>query len=155
MIAIAKEQARLATMTAKQLRDEHAMLFGEPLSGNNKTWLMRRILWRLQAQAEGSLSERAKRLAEELADDSQLRVVPTQPLDVTTTTPILKRDPRLPAPGTILTRKYKGTLIQVKVLEEGFEYAGDQFKSLSAVTKAITGSHANGFLFFGLTGDNR
>jgi len=39
MIAITKEQARLALMTAKQLRDEHAHLFAEPLSGNNKTWL--------------------------------------------------------------------------------------------------------------------
>ena len=57
-------------------------------------------------------------------------------------------DPRLPPPGTILTRPYKGQLLQVQVLTEGFAYAGRVYASLSAVAKAITGSHTNGFLFF-------
>ncbi|HEV3436989.1 MAG TPA: DUF2924 domain-containing protein [Gemmata sp.] len=59
-------------------------------------------------------------------------------------------DERLPTPGTILTRKYKGDTVQVKVLTEGFEYAGEVYGSLSAVAKAITGNHCNGFLFFRL-----
>ena len=57
-------------------------------------------------------------------------------------------DPRLPAPGTILTRPYKGQLVQVQVLTEGFAYGGRVYPSLSAVAKAITGSHTNGYLFF-------
>ncbi len=59
-------------------------------------------------------------------------------------------DGRLPPPGTVLTRKYKGTEVQVKVLAGGFEYAGEVYGSLSAVAKAVTGSHCNGFLFFRL-----
>jgi hypothetical protein len=51
----------------------------------------------------------------------------------------------------VLTRKYKGGTVQVKVLAQGFEYAGALYSSLSAVAKAVTGSHCNGFLFFGLT----
>ncbi len=51
----------------------------------------------------------------------------------------------------MLTRKYKGGAVQVKVLAHGFEYAGATYASLSAVAKAVTGSHCNGFLFFGLT----
>jgi hypothetical protein len=47
----------------------------------------------------------------------------------------------LPTPGTILTRKYKGTLLHVRVLPDGFEYDGLVYKSLSTVAKAITGSH--------------
>ena len=51
-------------------------------------------------------------------------------------------------PGTILTRPYKGLLVQVQVLTEGFAYAGRIYPWLSALAKAITGSHTNGFLFF-------
>jgi len=38
------------------------------------------------------------------------------------------------------------------VLPDGFEHAGETYASLSAVAKAITGSHTNGFLFFRLNG---
>ena len=63
-----------------------------------------------------------------------------------------RNDPRLPLPGTTLSRAYKGVDVRVKVLDEGFEYEGEAFKSLSAVAKAITGTHTNGFLFFRLDG---
>jgi hypothetical protein len=39
-------------------------------------------------------------------------------------------------------------------LADGFEYAGEKFKSLSAVAKAVTGSHMNGFRFFNLGGES-
>jgi hypothetical protein len=57
-------------------------------------------------------------------------------------------DPRLPPPGTILTRPYKGQQLHVQVLTDGFAYAGRVYPSLSAVAKVITGSHTNGYLFF-------
>ena len=59
-----------------------------------------------------------------------------------------ERDARLPPPGTIITRDYKGRQLQVQVLQRGLEYDGQVYKSLSAVAKAITGSHCNGHLFF-------
>ena len=65
-----------------------------------------------------------------------------------------KGDDRLPPPGSVLTRAYKGGTVQVKVLPHGFEHARDVYHSLSAVAKAVTGSHCNGFRFFQLnTGD--
>jgi hypothetical protein len=57
-------------------------------------------------------------------------------------------DSRLPPPGTILSRPYKGQQLHVQVLTDGFAYAGRVYPSLSAVAKAITGSHTNGFHFF-------
>ena len=57
-------------------------------------------------------------------------------------------DQRLPPPGAILTRPYKGQLVQVQVLTDCFACAGRIFPSLSAVAKAITGSHTNGYHFF-------
>lgn len=154
---IAKEVAALERMTAKQLRDKFAEVFGETTNANNRVWLLKRIAWRLQAQAEGGLSERARGRAVELARDADLRVMPP-----TTKTPLahvtpariahgaIASDKRLPPPGSIITRKYKGSVVQVKVLTEGFEYAGEVYRTLSAVAKAITGSHCNGYLFFRL-----
>ena len=56
----------------------------------------------------------------------------------------------LPPPGSIITRRYKGEEFQVKVLAEGFEFAGEVYKTLSGAAKAITGQHCNGFHFFRL-----
>ena len=61
-------------------------------------------------------------------------------------------DARLPAPGTAIVRQYKGRALQVLVLTDGFEFEGQRYKSLSAVAKKITGSHVNGYRFFGLEG---
>lgn len=55
-----------------------------------------------------------------------------------------------PIPGTVLAREYRGRLIEVTVLPKGFELDGQVYRSLSAAAKAVTGSHWNGLLFFGL-----
>jgi hypothetical protein len=57
---------------------------------------------------------------------------------------------RLPMPGAVLSRDYRGKQICVTVLPNGFEHDGTVYKSLSAVAKAVTGSHWNGYGFFGL-----
>jgi Protein of unknown function (DUF2924) len=152
---IAKEVAAMKRMTMKELRARYAEAFGETTNANNRVWLMKRVAWRLQAQAEGDLSERAKQRAAELANDADLRLSPPKaptnpPAPERTMTEVLKfeTDDRLPPPGTVITRPYKGDELQVKVLAKGFEFEGQVFKTLSAVAKAITGSHCNGYLFF-------
>jgi hypothetical protein len=150
---IVNEVATLERLTIGQLRQRFAELFGEATLASNRAWLVKRIAWRMQALAEGDLPERARRRAAELARDADLRLNPprrqtttaTPPEPVTIPAPV---DPRLPPPGTILTRPYKGQLVQVQVLTEGFAYADRVYASLSAVAKAITGSHCNGFHFF-------
>ncbi|HVK15020.1 MAG TPA: DUF2924 domain-containing protein [Gemmataceae bacterium] len=150
---IGREVAALNRLSIGRLRERYAEAFGEPPASSNRAWLARRIAWRLQERAYGGLSERAKRRAAELADDADLRVVP--PRAKANAAPVEEasppHDPRLPAPGTVLTRAYKGKTLEVKVLSGGFEFRGERYASLSAVAKAITGSHLNGFAFFGLT----
>jgi hypothetical protein len=147
-----QEVSRLKQATVTALRQRHAEVFGEyPPRTGNRIWLSRRILWRLQALAEGDLSERAQRQAALLANDADLRLSPPHSSQVTDL-PSLQRasDPRLPKPGTILNRRYRGHLHRVRVLAAGFSYEDTIHRSLSAVAKAITGSHCNGFLFFRL-----
>jgi len=154
---ITREVARMQRMTPKELLEKYGEVFGERPRSRNKQWLIKRIAWRLQADEEGDLSERARRRAMELANDADLRVsAPRKPKVTSTDGPTktvparFRSDARLPVPGAVITRQYKGELLQVKVLPGGFEYEGEVYKSLSAVAKAITGTHWNGYHFFGL-----
>ena len=157
---IVNEVAALQRLSVGQLRQRFAELFGETTKASNRTWLIKRVAWRMQALAEGDLSQRARQRAAELARDADLRLNPPQ-RKATTTPPPPEQvripapvDQRLPPPGTILTRPYKGQLVQIQVLTEGFAYGGRVYASLSAVAKAITGSHCNGYLFFRNTLNN-
>ena len=158
---IAKEVAALEQMTFGRLQDRYVEVFGEPVRSRHRQYLIRRIAWRLQANAEGGLSERALRRAEELADDADVRLTPprwatlanqVRPAEANAVRVPVATDPRLPSPGGQITRKYKGRTITITVLADGFEYLGERYRSLTAVAKAITGSHMNGFRFFGLEG---
>jgi Protein of unknown function (DUF2924) len=80
---------------------------------------------------------------------------PAASRQITIHTVRMETDNRLPPPGTILTRIYKGNTVQVKILPHGFEFDGEIYKSLSAVAKAITNSHCNGYLFFRLAKGDR
>ncbi len=155
---VGKEVAALQRMTVRELRTRYAEVFGEETRAGNKAWLVKRIAWRLQSLAEGDLSERARQRAAELANDADVRLSPPKakpatPAAATRTKSaalVTKGDDRLPPPGTIITREYKGQTLQVKVLPQGFEFEGEVYKSLSAVAKAITGQHCNGYHFFRL-----
>ena len=151
---VGRQVAALARMTVKQLQAKYAEAFGEPTAGCNKAWLVKRVGWRLQANAEGGLSERARRRAAELAAGADLRLIPPRDKGDAGPLAVLQApaDGRLPPPGTVLTRPYKGGTIQVRVLAAGFEHEGEVYPSLSAVAKRITGSHLNGFRFFRLAG---
>jgi hypothetical protein len=154
---VAKEIAAMEEMPVAQLRNRYAEVFGETTNGRNKQWLLKKIIWRLQSMAEGDLSERARARAMEIASDADIRrrppKAPSAKPDAPQSPPIPvagSPDNRVPIPGSTITREYKGRLLEVLVLDEGFEYAGEKFKSLSAVAKRITGSHCNGYLFFNL-----
>src|SRR5438309_3299652 len=65
--------AGLQRLTMQELRGRYAELFGESTAVKNRTWLLRRVAWRLQSLAEGDLSQRARQRAAELANDADLR----------------------------------------------------------------------------------
>jgi len=139
------------------LKIKYRDLFGEESRSSNKQYLFRRIAWRLQANAEGDLSERARHRAAEIADDRDFRVRapkeflerPNSPSENNDRTG-LPKDGRLPAPGSLLTRRLGDRQIVVKVLQEGYEYDSRHFRSLSAIAREVTGTRWNGLLFFGL-----
>lgn len=155
---VAKEIAALERMTVSELRERYEKLFNETTRARNRTWLIRRIIWRMQSLEQGGLSARAIQKANELANSADLRVTapresklaPDAPERTKTMPCRIQGSSRVPLPGTVITRRYKGQLIQVKVVPGGFEFEGELFKSLSAVAKRVTGSHWNGYKFFNL-----
>ncbi len=159
--AMRKEIDELSRMTVGQLRKKYLEVFGEQSRSNHKQFLFRRIAWRIQALAEGGLSERARRRALEIANDADLRIrapktnfgkdVALDPKLSVSRKVATALDPRLPPPGTYLEREYKGRRIIAKILVDGFEFDGEIYRSLSAIAQEATGTKWNGFLFFNLT----
>ena len=156
---VGKEMTVLQGMTVPELRDRYVQVFGDEPRTRHKQYIIKRIVWRLQALEQGDLSERARQRAAELANDADLRLYPpkTKPAvadgqTVTGTIPPAT-DRRLPMPGAVITRQYKGQLVEVHVKDDGFEYEGEKYRSLSAIAKVVTGTHWNGYHFFALTKD--
>lgn len=132
------------------LQKRYSEIFnGKKAPSNNKTYLWQRVVYRLQELQYGALSEDAKDKVKEIAEEYD-------PINNKVLRPDASkrrkpwRDGRLPVPGTIINKKYKGRDIVVKVLDIGFEYEGKVYKTLTKIAKEITGSHWNGYLFFSL-----
>ncbi len=145
-------------MTVGDLRREWERLYGEPSRSRNRNYLWRRLAWRVQELAHGGLSDTAKARIGELAPAEFVRArVPAgfQPPSpdarpvATQTRPA--RDPRLPSPGTVISRRWRGRELRLLSLDDGYELEGIRYDSLTEAARAATGSHWNGRLFWGLT----
>jgi len=145
------------------LREKFREVFQEETRSRHREHLFRRIAWRLQALAEGDLTQRAITRANEIAQDADLRKIAPDDFFSREGKPIQttpsgrnrrQHDSRLPLPGAMLRRKWKGRTILVEVLAKGFRYENQLYTSLSAIAVAVTGTRWNGLAFFGLTGTN-
>ena len=114
---VMRELVALESMTVSELRKKHLEVFGEENNSRNKTYLVKRIIWRIQANAYGNLTDRALARARELARDSDLRTTaPSVPATPPTGGQVVVREipaakimiDFLPA-GACLKRQYKGS----------------------------------------------
>ncbi|NVJ27607.1 DUF2924 domain-containing protein [Myxococcus sp. AM011] len=166
---VPRQLAALASMSVSDLAEKYQELYGEPTRSRNRDYLRKRLAFRIQELAEGGLSTRAVARISELGDKLPERwrmrqVEETKPSAPPPPAPAGGRaaavdgraaaadgrDARLPPPGTVLTRVFKGTQHRVTVREDGIEYEGQLHRSLSSVAKLVTGTAWNGFTFFGL-----
>ena len=142
-IGVIKQVAELPNMKSIELREMWRKLFSSDPPTPNKTFLVKRLAYRIQELAyKGLTSATLKRLeaiAQEEEDGPAAKVMANG-----------QRPREQPLPGTRLVREWKGIEHVVTSLEKGFEYQGKKFKSLSAVAREITGTQWSGPLFFGL-----
>jgi Protein of unknown function (DUF2924) len=112
-----------------------------PPSHLNKPILVPLLAYRLQEQALGGLKPEYKRRLRQLAETFARN--PSRFAEAISSSARIK-------PGTRLIRQWDGQTHQVTVAEEGFEYKGERFRSLSEIARQITGTRWSGPLFFGL-----
>ncbi len=144
---------KLKTAEIAELTALYRQLHGDKAVPGNRTFLIRQLAYRIQEQASRELSPPVKDKIRELIRtyDPINRTIIRSSTGTTET----GRDIRLPTPGSFITKTYKGKRVDVKVLEKGFEYQSVVYSNLSAVAKAITGAHWNGFVFFGVKNNGR
>ncbi|NOX41050.1 MAG: DUF2924 domain-containing protein [Alphaproteobacteria bacterium] len=135
----------LKTMSINDLKAEWARLFDAPAPNNSGPYLRMRLGHRIQELTYGGLSKPARRMLDLLVDEVEGGKVRKSMIS----------DPRTPVVGTRLIREWDGIEHTITVLRDGFEWQGRQYKSLSAIARAITGTRWNGFRFFGLSGSKR
>jgi hypothetical protein len=149
----------LRGMSVSQLRIEWERLYGETTRSRNRDYLWKRLAWRVQELKYGGLSNAAKQRLRELAPTTLTYVraqrprgfdpeaVPVLPAPTTAKT---VRDARLPAPGSVINRKWRGRDLRLLVRDDGFEIDGVVYGSLSEAARGVTGQRWNGPLFWGL-----
>jgi len=147
--------AALKDASVEELQQKHKeLLGGQEATSDNKVYLIRRIAYRLQELEYGGLSEKAQKRLDELitlhdpVNNKAMR--PKISMETDTRKKNVGRDRRLPIPGSVIFREYRGKRIEAKVLENGFEYNGKTYKTLTAIAEEVTGAHWNGYLFFNL-----
>ena len=135
--------ARLAALTTAPTGDLKALwreiCDSEP-PPYNRRFLESRLAYRIQELAQGGLKRETVERLEALSDR----------LDCDKPSARRMRATARPIAGTRLVREWQGTEHCVTVRDEGFEYEGRPYKSLSAIARAITGTRWNGWVFFGL-----
>ncbi|MEI7750546.1 MAG: DUF2924 domain-containing protein [Candidatus Omnitrophota bacterium] len=144
---IAEQIEALKTKGTAQLLAQYRELFGNKVAPGNRIFLIRQLAYRIQEQVmDGislAISDKIQKLIRTYAPINKIAIKTKSGKTAA------GRDGRLPMPGSFITKTYKGKRLEVKVLENGFEYQVAIYKNLSAVAKAVTGDHWNGFLFFG------
>ena len=144
----------LRKLTMKQLKERFRDVCGEASLSSNYTHLLRRVAWQLQANTSGGLNGRALQRASQLASEADREFpMPHSFREALQSGLELQqhRDRRLPPVDQTIERSYRGKQFVVVVRENGFEYNGRLYGSLSSVARQITGTRWNGFHFFGLT----
>ncbi|MBN1773595.1 MAG: DUF2924 domain-containing protein [Deltaproteobacteria bacterium] len=137
------------------LREKFREVIGLETRSNNRPYLIKRVVHALQARAGGVIEATAAPTAAGATDATlpaarAAKAAPTKKKEATRSAGKRARDPRIPPPGTVLERTYQGKTLRVKVLDEGFEFRGKTYRSLSAVAREASGTVWNGLLFWHL-----
>ena len=132
--------AALKTTATPELKQQWRDLFSKEPPPYNRRFLESRLGYRIQELAYGGLKPETLARLEKLGEQFDGGKVAVRRI---------RGDDR-PITGTRLIREFQGVEHTVTVLQDGYEYQGRPYQSLSAIARAITGTRWNGWVFFGL-----
>ena len=153
---VLSEVLALQKLSLIELRKKYVEIFPQDRKIRaNRPCLIRRIAYHLQEKAYGGLSKQAQERLKSLAVQGNRPIAGGEPEADEAFDQIEARVRRLNRrgafmPGTVISKVYKGKVLQVTVVEEGFQYEGVCYRSLTAVARAVTGARWNGHAFFGV-----
>ncbi len=137
---LAVDLAALQPLSRGELKQRWEDLYGSACPVRmSRVFLVRALAYRMQERALGGFDRVTRRRLARAAADLAAGRTPAPP------------GPKI-KPGTRLLREWQGKVYEVIVLEEGVEYRGEAWPSLSAVAREITGTRWSGPRFFGLKG---
>ena len=132
--------AALKSTSTADLKQQWRDLFATEPPPFNRRYLESRLAYRIQEFAYGGLKPETVLRLEALGEQLDGGNITTRRICTD----------RKPMAGTRLIRDYQGNEQIVTVLQDGFEWQGRPYQSLSAIARAITGTRWNGWVFFGL-----
>jgi len=136
---------QLSKLSFSELQERWRSLFGSEPPAYHRRFLVKRLAYRIQELAYGGLPDAPRAQMADILQDAGLDEQASIPGRGRTQ----KRSQYLPLAGTRLVRERKGRRYDVTVASDGFVFEGRRYRSLTAITKAITGTHWNGRAFFG------
>lgn len=135
---VAEELSAITQFTREALVKDWRLAHRQsPPKGLSRRLLEYSAAYQLQVKAFGGLKPTVRRKLRQATGRAEKPV------------PVPKKFQRL-SPGTRLLREWHGCTHTVEVVEGGFQYEGETYKSLSQVARSITGAHWSGPRFFGL-----
>ena len=137
--------AALKTTPTPDLKRQWRELFDSQPPPFNRRYLESRLAYRIQELVYGGLKPETVKRLEALGEQLDGGNVTTRRI----------RADLKPIAGTRLIRNYQGVEQIVTVMQDGFEWQGRPYHSLSAIARAITGTRWNGWVFFGLKNHRR
>src|SRR6202040_2981069 len=139
MSTLDSDIAALPTLSAQELRAVwRGRGGGEQPAGSSRDLMLREIAYKMQERAHGGLAPAIRRRLRALAEE-----IEANGAEALASGPLLK-------PGTRLLREWGGKTHTVIVLDDGFEYEGERYPSLTQIARRITDAHWSGPRFFGL-----
>ncbi len=143
--------AQLQQLPIRDLRDRWRALVGTDPPRYNRSFLIRRLAYRLQELAHGGLSQAARARMDELLAQAGCDQLGSPQVK----RQIARGRRELPVIGTRLIRDWNGQPHEVTAVQGGFAYRGRRYRSLTAIAELITGTHWNGPAFFGVRASTR
>lgn len=153
--------SKLRKLSLKELQEKHREVFGAETKNRDRQDLFLKIAKKIQDNEEPESANKPVALPTLIAKFERKKKTRSRNVTVKTAKKakgekktkvkaIGERDSRLPKPGTTLTREWHGKKYLVKCLDQGFEFGGKPYRSLSGVARQISGQIVNGYLWFGL-----
>lgn len=142
--SVLRQVAALRKMSLTELQEKWRDLYGTEPPRFRKTFIQRRLAFRIQELFYGGLDDSIRKKLEDISKNNAAKKTKSR----------VEIDGKV-LPGTRFVREWKGKLYETIVREDGFEYNGQMYRSLSAIATAITGTQWNGRKWWGLPSKKR